>query len=911
MAVLELIIRSNRATQGARQFQQATHQVDRSARQAAKGVDTYSRSVRRSSTAMSTARMGLSQLLGGFTAFLAIRASLSLLADFEQTISILGNVSQATSEEFLRLEDTARRFGATTRFTAREAGEGLLFLARTGFSANEAIQALPATLHLSQAGLISVAEASDQASNVLRQFNLATTETVRVADTMVMTANSSNTTVHELAQAFKFAGTLAGQMGVQVEELAAAVGLLGDAGVKATLAGTNLRGVFLNLMDPTPEAVRTLKGLGLSVNDINLEGQSLIEVFAKLREAGMGTVEAVRIFDRRSTAAALVLSRYNERLQELTARNKAAAGTAAEAAKVMDDTLVGAWKALLSAIQEVVLWIGMDSPFGQALKTVIFTMADAIRLLVVGEDAVRNMTPAVVVFAKGITYLGSALGVILALNVAVWFVKITWALVANQIVVGALTLAYKGLAFAFSLAAGAALPLLKTVGALGLALAAAFSMFNVGKALQDQYLWIQKSMDWIINLVSSLFIDIKFSFKMVMAELQGIFEETVGAMFSFFEGAIEKGMTSSNQFIRNFSLGLHAVNQGLQAMDGGVEKTAIRVGELALEWEKASQKQAEIYASVRAATISGFDPAPSFMEGLTGNVTEQLEAVKGTLDKFFADLGIIIPVGLHDIKQMSIEEIRMAIADLNAFFGGELLKTLEDKGNMIEDETKRIMDDIRKALAEIEAEIAALLDRPKKFDVIGFFFGDDSEIRLTQFGNRFNAILTDFSMTMIRTSESFSKSVDNMINSIIDLILQMIIAKTLAAALQGLFPWMSSTTTTTPTVNVGNQNALGGVHKFGSGGMLLNRPTLFPAANGFAMGGEAGPEFMTFLPLSRRKNGKLGFELEEGISRGRSQVIVNNHVSVYANNPDEFAGSERQIGQKMNQWATAAGNRIG
>lgn len=378
MAKLEAIIDARPAVRGERQYRTLTTQMSRSSKMATtdmikmnRGMDTLGRTTG-----------GLSKMIGGLAAgfggFMAIRGAIRLMAEFEHTMTQVRGITRATDEQFQELVDSAREMGTRTQFTAKQAGEGLLFLARAGFSVQESIEALPHTLNLATAGVIDLGRAADIASNVLRQFNLSTSETERVVDVLINTANSANTNVEQLAEAMKMAGPVAGALGLSVEETAAAIGVMGDAGIQGTLAGTQLRGMFAALLGPTPKATKAIEDMGLKVESLNPQMAGLIPIIEQLSDSHMTAAQAVRIFGRRQAAGALILAASVKRFRELTKANEEARGEAERMAELMRDTLVGQWKQFISSIQEATLQVG-DKGLVGGLKNAIKWLTDIVR----------------------------------------------------------------------------------------------------------------------------------------------------------------------------------------------------------------------------------------------------------------------------------------------------------------------------------------------------------------------------------------------------------------------------------------------------------------------------------------------------------------------------------------------------
>ena len=168
----------------------------------------------------------------GAAATVAIADSIRVFASFESSMLRVKAITGATGQEFEDLTNLAKELGATTAFTARESAEAMGFLAQAGFDVKEINEALPRVLSLAAAGQLELASAADITASVLRGFSLTADESGRVADVLAASASSANTSVQEMGEAFKFAGPVASAMGISIEEAAAALGVLWNAGLK-------------------------------------------------------------------------------------------------------------------------------------------------------------------------------------------------------------------------------------------------------------------------------------------------------------------------------------------------------------------------------------------------------------------------------------------------------------------------------------------------------------------------------------------------------------------------------------------------------------------------------------------------------------------------------------------------------
>jgi len=394
-------------TEQHRKFVKDTDKMSASAKRLDTQVGKTEKRVGKLGKAFGSTRKLLGGLLAGFTAFTAIRSSISIIGQFEQSLTLVGAVSGASAAQLDALEASARQLGATTRFTASEAADGLLFLARAGFSVEDSIGALPATLNLAQVGMIDLGQAADFASNIVAQFGLAAVETTRVVDALVIASNRANTSVSQAAEALKFAGTVLGGFGIVVEEAANLIGVLGDRGIQASQAGTNLRAVFLKLAAPTTAGAAALAKFGLSLKDVDFSSNDVIDVFKRLEPVIKDTQAAVDIFGIRNIAAAQTIALSTERLEELRIAQRENVGEAERVAKAVDDTLIGSFKSLVSATQDIVLSLGEGGALG-AFRSFTDTLTDAIRIMGGTVDATEGVSDSAIRLAAAIQTAGVA-----------------------------------------------------------------------------------------------------------------------------------------------------------------------------------------------------------------------------------------------------------------------------------------------------------------------------------------------------------------------------------------------------------------------------------------------------------------------------------------------------------------------
>lgn len=356
-------------------------------------------------------------LLAGIGLGLGVAQGVRTLADFSQGMSTVQAITQATDEQFKVLESTAKDLGATTRFTATQASEGMLFLARAGFNVNQTLESVDDTLLLAQAGALDLGRAADIASNVLTGFRLETDQATRIVDVLAFAANNANTNVEQLGTAMKFVAPVAAGMGVDVEEAAAAVAALSDAGLQGSLAGTGLRRVLSELESPSVKTRQILTALGVSTNEVRISQVGLTQAMQRLAEAGVDTGTALEIFGDRGGPAFEVLSSSIPKVVQMNRELQNAQGTAERIATVMDDNFNGALLRTRSALEAVILELGAVG--AESIATQFFnSLAQLLRTVAANADTLANVliTVAVVLTARLVPALRAGIANMLGLS---------------------------------------------------------------------------------------------------------------------------------------------------------------------------------------------------------------------------------------------------------------------------------------------------------------------------------------------------------------------------------------------------------------------------------------------------------------------------------------------------------------
>ncbi|MCD9952912.1 phage tail tape measure protein [Klebsiella variicola subsp. variicola] len=320
------------------------------------------------------------------------------------------------------LRAQAKKLGAETAFTTRDAASGQAFLAMAGFTPQSIQAALPGVLNMALAGGMELGESADIGSNILSQFTLPAGEMNRVSDVLTAAFTRTNTDLRSLGDTMKYAGPVASKLGISLEEAAGMAGLLANNGLRGSDAGTAMRASLARLASPTAGAAKALKQLGVSVSDAGGKMRPIETILSDLYKATKkyGQVDQVSFFKDIAGEEAfvglqtLVAGAGSGELQKLVSELKGAGGEASAVAKKMADNLSGdlknldsAWEGFRIQIEETV-----DGP----LRKLTQGLSDAITTAIEWIKANPRLAQTLLLVAGGALALTVAVG---ALSLAV------------------------------------------------------------------------------------------------------------------------------------------------------------------------------------------------------------------------------------------------------------------------------------------------------------------------------------------------------------------------------------------------------------------------------------------------------------------------------------------------------------
>ena len=300
------------------------------------------------------------------TPILAIgTAAVKTTADFDSSMSKVAAISGATGNDFDSLRSKAREMGATTKFTAEEAADAMTYMAMAGWKTEDMLEGVEGIMYLAAASGEDLATTSDIVTDALTAFGHSAEDSGKLADIMAAASSNANTNVGMMGETFKYVAPVAGALGLSMEDTAVAIGLMANAGIKASMAGTSLRSLLTRLAKPTKESQTAMDALGISITNSDGSMKSLEEIMQNLRTSFSGLTEAEQaqyaamLAGQRGMSGLLaIVNAAPEDYEKLRLAVDNSAGSAQAMAETMQDNLAGQLTILKSQLQELAISFG-------------------------------------------------------------------------------------------------------------------------------------------------------------------------------------------------------------------------------------------------------------------------------------------------------------------------------------------------------------------------------------------------------------------------------------------------------------------------------------------------------------------------------------------------------------------------
>ena len=317
-----------------------------------------------------------------------IASTINTYADFEAAMSQVKAISGATGEEFAQLTEKAKQMGAVTKFTASESAEAFKYMSQAGWDAKEMMDGIDGLMALAAASGEDLGITSDIVTDALTAFGLSAKDSGRFADVMAQASSATNTDVAKMGETFKYVAPVAGALGYSIEDTAVAIGLMANNGIKASQAGTSLRGLMTNLTHPVGQAQEAMDALNISIT--NTDGsvkplaqtmQELRGKFSALTEAEQSQYAAMLAGQEGMSGLLAIVNASDRDFANLTEQINNSSGAAQRMSDIMMDNLSGKFELFTGALDS------MKMSLGEKIKPYL---SDALGWLTEKVPAVEN-----------------------------------------------------------------------------------------------------------------------------------------------------------------------------------------------------------------------------------------------------------------------------------------------------------------------------------------------------------------------------------------------------------------------------------------------------------------------------------------------------------------------------------------
>lgn len=582
------------------------------------------------SAGLSSALSGLGKSIGKSAAIAAagaaigkgLTSAINTGMSFETVMSKVKALSGATEFQMMGLTEAAKELGATTAFSASEAGEAFTFMAQAGWSTGEMIKGIKPILDLAAADGLDLATTSDIVTDALTAFGLSASDAGTFADTLATAAAASNTNVAMMGETFKYVGPVAGALGYDIKDISVAVGLMANAGIKGSQAGTALRATLTRMVKPTKQSQEAMDKLGLSLTNADGTMKPFSQVMGEMRKSFAGLTEA----EKANYAALLagqegmsgllaIVNASGEEFNNLADAIDKSGGSAERMAKIMQDNLAGDIEEFKGAAET--LAIEFYETFSDSLRTAVQTGTSIVQKLTAGVKEGDLSTALSGIFEKDVPQIASSIGTMIgkAFGKLPQFLEDTGD-VTNSLVTGLMD-GTKALAQGIATGIGDNLPTL-------LPDIASKIVSGLGTAFESLPEFVTLATQLVTGLKTALLgSDTEDVSAAISEQMQGLGESLMGSLTSAISNLPDLAV-SVGEIIGAIS---KVIGEGLAGLVEGVEgnDVAKSLGELAGAIVSgivaALPGIADGFASIGSALMSGLESALTDTEGEDGALT--------------------------------------------------------------------------------------------------------------------------------------------------------------------------------------------------------------------------------------------------------------------------------------------------
>lgn len=304
--------------------------------------------------------MGVTTVIGGVGV-----AAVKTAADFDSAMSQVAAVSGATGKDFDALRNKAREMGAKTKFSATEAAEAMNYMAMAGWKTEDMLDGIEGVMNLAAASGEDLATTSDIVTDALTAFGLSAKDSGHFADILAAASSNANTNVSMMGETFKYCAPIAGALGFSAEDTAEAIGLMANAGIKSSQAGSALRTIMNNLAGDVKISGKAIGDVTIATTNADGSMRDLSDILSDCRSAFRNLTESEKaqaaesLVGKNAMSGFLALMNAGQGdIDKLSSAIDNCDGSAEKMATTMQDNLAGQLTILKSQLQELAISFG-------------------------------------------------------------------------------------------------------------------------------------------------------------------------------------------------------------------------------------------------------------------------------------------------------------------------------------------------------------------------------------------------------------------------------------------------------------------------------------------------------------------------------------------------------------------------
>lgn len=359
-------------------------------------------------------RIGAGMTIGLTTPLVAAGKQMwTTASDFEAAMSQVGAITGATGSDFDALRDKAVQLGKDTVFSSSEVADAMVEMGKAGWDSQQIIAGMEGVLDAASASGENLSTVSTIMADAMTTFGINAEDATHVADVLTETANAGTISISDLGESFKYIGPAAAAADFSFEDVNTALLAMSKSGIKASQAGTSLRGLFVNLVKPTDAMKSAMDELGIEITNSDGTFKSLDDILGQLRSSMSGMTDEQKAYYSSILAGKTglsglmaLLNMSQDEYDDLAASIDNCGGVADETASVMQDNLKNDVEQLTGSLEAMAITLMKNlEPF---LRKVVHALEDAVNWFTELDPTIQ--TAAVVVLA-----LVAALGPLLTI----------------------------------------------------------------------------------------------------------------------------------------------------------------------------------------------------------------------------------------------------------------------------------------------------------------------------------------------------------------------------------------------------------------------------------------------------------------------------------------------------------------